>query len=211
MPDRLANLTLAGIVHDLNNVFETLFEANDILKADPKHTKLSATISRTLKHGARIAKSLETQGGRTDVGRLIEQVEALLTDYLVSSRGPTIEFVKELEADLQIDGNRGAWERVLLNLFLNAARMMPQGGTIAVTALTTSNGIEIQVSDTGPGIPARVLPSLFEPGFTTTPKHKGLGLHIVRSIVESEGGQVSAANREDRSGACFLISLPLPV
>ena len=211
MPDRLANLTLAGIVHDLNNVFETLFEANDILKADPKHTKLSATISRTLKHGARIAKSLETQGGRTDVGRLIEQVEALLTDYLVSSRGPTIEFVKELEADLQIDGNLGAWERVLLNLFLNAARMMPQGGTITVTALTTSNGIEIQVSDTGPGIPARVLSSLFEPGFTTTPKHKGLGLHIVRSIVESEGGQVSAANREDRSGACFLISLPLPV
>ena len=54
MPERLANLTLAGVVHDLNNVFETLFEANDILKADPKHTKLSATISRTLKHGARI-------------------------------------------------------------------------------------------------------------------------------------------------------------
>lgn len=210
MPDRLANLTLAGVVHDLNNVFETLFEANDILKADPKHTKLCATISRTLNHGARIVKSLETQGGRTEVDRLIEQVEALLTDYLVSSRGPTIELVKELEADLQIDGNRGAWERVLLNLFLNAARMMPQGGTITVTARSTSAGIEIQVSDTGPGIPARVLPSLFEPGFTTTPKHKGLGLHIVRSIVESEGGQVSAANREDRSGACFLILLPLP-
>ncbi len=210
MPDRLANLTLAGVVHDLNNVFETLFEANDLLKADPRHTKLSATISRTLKHGARIVKSLETQGGRTDVERLIEQVEALLTDYLVSSRGPTIEFSKELEADLQIDGNRGAWERVLLNLFLNAARMMPQGGTITVISRSTPGGIEIQVSDTGPGIPVRVLPSLFEPGFTTTPKHKGLGLHIVRSIVESEGGQVSAANREDRSGACFLISLPLP-
>lgn len=208
MPDRLQNLTLAGVVHDLNNVFETLFEANDILKLDPKHAKLSATIKRSLKHGARIVKSLETQGGLTDAERVIEQVEALLMDYLISSHGPAIIVRSEIEPNLQIVGNRGAWERVLLNLFLNAARMMPQGGTISVTAKTGPEGVEITVLDTGPGIPARVLPSLFEPGFTTTPRHKGLGLHIVRSIVESQGGSVSAANREDQSGAAFRILLP---
>ena len=208
MPDRLQNLTLAGLVHDLNNVFETLFEANDILKLDPKHAKLSATIKRSLKHGARIVKSLETQGGLTDAERVIEQVEALLMDYLISSRGPAILLVAEIEANLQIAGNRGAWERVLLNLFLNAARMMPQGGTISVSARTGPDGVEITVLDTGPGIPVKVLPSLFEPGFTTTPRHKGLGLHIVRSIVESQGGSVSAANREDQPGAAFRILLP---
>ncbi len=208
MPDRLQNLTLAGVVHDLNNVFETLFEANDILKLDPKHAKLSATIKRSLKHGARIVKSLETQGGLTDAVRVIEQVEALLMDYLISSHGPAILIVSEIEPNLQIVGNRGAWERVLLNLFLNAARMMPQGGTISVSAKTGPAGVEIAVLDTGPGIPAKVLPSLFEPGFTTTPRHKGLGLHIVRSIVESQGGSVSAANREDQSGAAFRILLP---
>jgi len=208
MPDRLQNLTLAGVVHDLNNVFETLFEANDILKLDPKHAKLSATIKRSLKHGARIVKSLETQGGLTDAERVIEQVEALLMDYLISSRGPAIVLVAEIEANLQIAGNRGAWERVLLNLFLNAARMMPQGGTISVSARTGPDGVEIVVLDTGPGIPVKVLPSLFEPGFTTTPRHKGLGLHIVRSIVESQGGSVSAANREDQPGAAFRILLP---
>jgi signal transduction histidine kinase len=208
MPDRLQNLTLAGVVHDLNNVFETLFEANDILKLDPKHAKLSATIKRSLKHGARIVKSLETQGGLTDAVRVIEQVEALLMDYLISSHGPAILIVSEIEPNLQIVGNRGAWERVLLNLFLNAARMMPQGGTISVSAKTGPAGVEIAVLDTGPGIPAKVLPSLFEPGFTTTPRHKGLGLHIVRSIVESQGGSVSAANREDQPGAAFRILLP---
>ncbi len=208
MPDRLQNLTLAGVVHDLNNVFETLFEANDVLKLDPKHAKLSATIKRSLKHGARIVKSLETQGGLTDAERVIEQVEALLMDYLISSRGPAIVLVAEIEANLQIAGNRGAWERVLLNLFLNAARMMPQGGTISVSARTGPDGVEIVVLDTGPGIPVKVLPSLFEPGFTTTPRHKGLGLHIVRSIVESQGGSVSAANREDQPGAAFRILLP---
>jgi signal transduction histidine kinase len=208
MPERLANFTLAGVVHDLNNVFETLFEANDILKEDPKYQKLSATIKRSLKHGARIVKSLETQGGLTDATRLIEQVEALLMDYLISSRGPSIEVIRNIEADLHIPGNRGAWERVLLNLFLNAARMMPQGGAISVSMLSGADGVEILVLDNGPGIPAKVLPSLFEPGFTTTPRHKGLGLHIVRTIVESQGGTVFATNREDQTGAAFRILLP---
>jgi len=208
MPEQIGNLTLAGVVHDLNNVFETLFEANDILKDDPKYLKLSATIKRSLKHGARIVKSLEAQGGLTDAGRLIEQVEALLMDYLISSRGPSIEVIRNIEVDLQIAGNRGAWERVLLNLFLNAARMMPQGGSIWVSMQTVADGVEILVLDSGPGIPLKVLPSLFEPGFTTTPRHKGLGLHIVRTIVESQGGAVSASNREDVPGAAFRILLP---
>ena len=208
MPDRPETLTIAGVVHDLNNVFETLFEANEVLKADPKHSKLSATVARSLKHGARIVKSLEVHGGLTDVALLFEQVEALLTDYLVSSRGPTIEVSCRLDSGLQLAGMRGAWERVFLNLFLNAARMMPQGGKIEVNAMSTAAEVEIQVLDNGPGIPARLLESLFAPGFTTTPRHKGLGLHIVRSIVESLGGQVSAANREDRSGAAFKIVLP---
>lgn len=208
MPDRPNSLTIAGVVHDLNNVFETLFEANEVLKADTKHAKLSATVARSLKHGARIVKSLQAQGGMTDVARLFEQVEALLTDFLVSSRGPAIEVRCEIANGLQIAGMRGAWERVFLNLFLNAARMMPQGGTIEVSAGIDDVEAVIHVVDNGPGIPARLLESLFEPGFTTTPRHKGLGLHIVRSIVESQGGKVYAANREDRSGAAFRIVLP---
>lgn len=208
MPERLAHLTLAGVVHDLNNVFETLFEANDILKADPKYARLSATLQRAIKHGARIVKSLEEQGGQTDFLRCVEQVEALLQDYLTASRGPAIAIEKTIEPGLHLRGNRGAWERVLLNLFMNAARMMTAGGTIAIQAATVGEAVEIVVSDTGPGIPVRLLPNLFEPGFSTTPRHKGLGLHIVRTIVEGEGGTVEAANREDGMGARFQVRIP---
>lgn len=208
MPEPFVHLTLAGVVHDLNNVFETLFEANDILKADPKYARLSATVQRALKHGARIVKSLEEQGGQTDFLRCVEQVEALLQDYLTASRGPVVVIEKTIEPGLHLRGNRGAWERVLLNLFLNASRMMTAGGTITIQAATGGDVVEIVVTDTGPGIPARLLPHLFEPGFSTSPRHKGLGLHIVRTIVEAEGGTVEASNREDTAGASFLIRVP---
>lgn len=204
----LEPLTLAGIVHDLNNMFETLFETAELLSEDPKYTKLSATMVRSLKHGARIVKSLEEKGGLTDVDRLLDQAGALLNDYLVSTRGPSIALRVDVERGLQIRGMRGAWERVFLNLFLNAARMMPEGGLLEVSAVRDPGGLAFLIRDTGPGIPARLLPKLFEPGFTTTPRHKGLGLHIVRSVVEKLGGEVSARNREDVSGAEFRIYLP---
>jgi signal transduction histidine kinase len=205
MPKNSETLTVAGVVHDLNNVFETLFEATELLREDPKYARLVATMERSLKHGARIVKSLEAQGGSTEVERLLTQTAALLNDFLISTRGPTIEVSWELEEHLAVFGPRGGWERVLLNLFHNAARMMPQGGAIRVRGWRESDLVHLEVVDQGPGIPSKLLPVLFEPGVSTAPKHKGLGLHIVRSIVESLDGKVEATNRTDGPGACFRI------
>jgi signal transduction histidine kinase len=208
MPDRLEQLTLAGLVHDLNNVFETLFEVHDVLKADPKNTRVCAAMRRSLKHGVRIVKSIEEQGGMTEPLRLLEQVEALLRDFLVASRGPELAVSCEVTEGLLLPGNRGAWERVLLNLLLNAARMMPHGGAIEVAMWRDGTDLKVRVRDNGPGIPPKLLPHLFEPGVSTAPRHKGLGLHIVRTIVEGLGGTVAAMNREEGSGAVFLIQVP---
>lgn len=100
-----------------------------------------------------------------------------------------------------------AWERVLINLFLNSMRAMPQGGTIQVEARRSGAEIQIAVRDSGCGIPADVLERVFEPGLSTSGSG-GLGLHVVKSIVEEYGGSVRAANRSDGPGAEFSITIP---
>jgi signal transduction histidine kinase len=76
--------------------------------------------------------------------------------------------------------------------------------------------LELVVEDSGAGIPPALLNTIFEPGFTTRsaataghPEHRGVGLVVTRSIVESAGGEIRAANRE-LVGASFRIVLPVP-
>jgi len=83
---------------------------------------------------------------------------------------------------------------------------MPKGGTIQVCASSAGGPIKIVVRDEGSGIAPEMLEHLFLPHVSTG--SGGLGLHIVETIVEQEGGYVRAANRSDRQGAEFTITLP---
>ena len=99
-----------------------------------------------------------------------------------------------------------AWERVLINLFSNAVRAMADGGKIRVRATRGAHEIEISVADEGPGIPEAILDQVFEPHVST--RGSGLGLHIVRTIVRQDGGDVHASNRPGGRGAEFTITIP---
>ena len=105
--------------------------------------------------------------------------------------------------------------RVLTNLVKNASEAMPDGGTVRVTvrkALSlTSPAVLIHVSDDGPGIPAFALGQIFEPGWSTktgtAAEACGLGLAIVRELVEAAGGKVRVASRK-RRGTTFELRVP---
>ena len=84
------------------------------------------------------------------------------------------------------------WERVLVNLFLNSA----QAGAKNIHIQAREN--EIVVSDDGPGISAELLPRIFQPRVSTKSIISGLGLYVVQSIVEQNGGTVTAANGRQR-------------
>lgn len=205
-----SELTVAGLAHDLNNVFETLAEAAELLAADGKWTKLAGTIRRSVRRGERIVASIsESIVDPGDLGEILDNAVQHAEDVLTFTRGTTIQYTRQVQPGVTLPGSPAAWERVFVNLFLNAAQANPQGVEIAIEAGSASGAITISVADNGPGIPASILPSIFEPNVTTqkTRSRRGLGLHIVHTIVSEHGGTVSAQNQQPR-GAVFTLTLP---
>jgi signal transduction histidine kinase len=202
----VADLALPCLVHDLNNVFQTLVEAADLLSDDPQWMDVSAAILRSIERGKEIGASLMTVN---QPSAPLETVLGNAVDFVLDSvqlgHGPDIRFIREIDPGMELR-HSWAWERVFMNLFINAVRAMPGGGTIAVRAHRVDSRIEIRVADEGSGIPAELLPFIFDPHVSNR-ANSGLGLHIVRTIVREHDGEVRAANREER-GAEFLITIP---
>ena len=99
-------------------------------------------------------------------------------------------------------------KRALTNLVNNAIQAMPNGGNLELTAYSKEKSVVITVADTGEGIPEAVKPNLFKPLMTTKAKGQGLGLAVVKRLVEGLNGQVSFESQEGK-GTTFIIELPV--
>ncbi|HEX9366695.1 MAG TPA: ATP-binding protein, partial [Vicinamibacterales bacterium] len=106
-------------------------------------------------------------------------------------------------------------QQIVWNLLSNAIKFTPEGGTVRLRLSRTDTQVEIAVSDTGSGIPADFLPHVFDrfrqadAGSMRRYGGLGLGLAIVRHLVELHGGTVSAASGGTDQGATFRVSLPV--
>jgi len=203
------DLTLPCMVHDLNNVFQTLLEAADLLSGDPRWAALSAAIVRSVERGRSLTQTIHSaEEGSAPFEEILGDSIAFVEDSLIGGRGPRIEFDCEIDRGIELRRN-WAWERVLINLFSNAVRAMPNGGVIHVRARRVDREIEIVVRDEGPGIAVEILADIFKPHVST--HGSGLGLHIVETIVKQDDGEVRARNRPDGRGAEFTIRIPAVV
>ncbi|MSV34007.1 MAG: sensor histidine kinase [Bryobacterales bacterium] len=207
LPDlALPDLTTQCLIHDLNNIFQILMEAADLLSDDPRWESLSATIFRSIERGRDITLSMQAANhGSAPLETVLDKAVTFVQDSVAMHHGPKIGFACDIEPGIVLHHPWG-WERVLLNLFLNSVHAMPRGGTISVRARRTDREFEMVVADDGLGIAPDLLPRIFQPN-SSTRIGGGLGLHIVNSIVKSEDGTVSAANRET-GGAEFTITIP---
>lgn len=115
-----------------------------------------------------------------------------------------------------VQGDSDRLQQVVWNLLSNASKFTPSGGRVGLRVTENAGFAEIQVTDTGPGVAPEFLPHVFErfrqaDGSTTrTHGGLGLGLAIVRHLVELHGGTISVHNVETGSGAVFTVKLPMP-
>jgi signal transduction histidine kinase len=123
-----------------------------------------------------------------------------------------ISLEKKIPADLpQISADANQLSQVLMNLLLNSAQAMPEGGSITIHAekVKFDERIEITVADTGDGIPADILLHVFEPFFTTKRgKGTGLGLSISQAYIRSHGGEIRVASLPGH-GTTVRFTLPI--
>ena len=204
----IPDLTLPCLVHDLNNVFQTLVEAADLLSTDPRWASLSAAIQRSVERGKNVTASLQSADETAaPLETILTNSISFVEDSVMAGQRATIRFDCDVDGAIELRRN-WAWERVLINLFSNAVRAMPEGGTIFVNARERDAEITIVVRDEGPGIAPEILADLFKPHVST--RGSGLGLHIVETIVHQQDGSVHAANRLDGRGAVFTIRVPSP-
>lgn len=203
-----ASLALAGTVHDLNNVFQTLIGVAVQLEEQPGSAGLANAILRSVERAQHLVAGLQGSAAEpASLREILSHAETFLKDFLSASHGPAIDVTYALEGSVKLS-NPWAWERVFINLFLNSARAMPRGGTIRVEARHSDNRIELTLTDDGTGIPGDILDRIFEPrvsGYGSS----GLGLTIVETMVKASGGHVRASNREDTTGTIFHMTLPI--
>jgi signal transduction histidine kinase len=204
------DLTHECLIHDLNNVFETITEAAELLNADRHWRTLAATLQRSVARGKRLVGAIPDH--TPDLGTVIDGAIQSAQDFCLTARKPHIDFFRKLSPGIPLPGSAKEWERVFVNLFLNAAQAFRKPGRIEITTEKVEDNLKILIADNGPGIPVEILSRIFRPNVSTksgSNRRSGLGLHIVASIVKRYGGRVTAANRDTRSGAIFAITVPV--
>jgi signal transduction histidine kinase len=138
--------------------------------------------------------------------------DADLSDILVNvfstiAMPDNIKLNVHFKGTLKLKTDRTFMKRALTNLVNNAIQAMPAGGELTVTAFPKEKFFIITVGDTGVGIPEKVKPMIFKPLMTTKAKGQGLGLAVVKRLIEALGGQVSFESQEGK-GTIFTIELP---
>jgi PAS domain S-box-containing protein len=144
-------------------------------------------------------------------------VEAALESLRPAAEAKGIRIQAALDSAGTIMGDASRLQQVVWNLLSNAVKFTPKGGRVQVLVERRDSSVEVSVADTGQGISAQFLPHVFErfrqaDGSTTRKAGGlGLGLAIVRHLVELHGGTVSAASEGEGRGATFVVSLPQAV
>ena len=227
--DRRKNEFLAALAHELRNPLAPIAAGLEVLRlsgaVDGRATRAREVMERQVQHMIRLVEDLlevsritlgkiELRREPSDLAPILRTaIEACAPTFRAGQQTVTVDITAE---PLPMYGDPVRLVQVFTNLLRNAAKYTPEDGSIAINAAREGGQAVVTVTDTGMGIPPKMLPRIFDL-FTQGPllpdgqfqTGLGIGLTLVRTLVEAHGGQVAAASEGVGKGATFSVRLPL--
>jgi signal transduction histidine kinase len=211
----------AGVAHEINNPLAGILIYAELLARELEQypslrENIEVVINQTMRCQQIVNRLLDFSRHSLGKKRLFDPNEVIRNCVALVRHQAFFQNIKihqELDPRLpQVIGDPGQIQQVFTNLLLNAADAMNGSGTITVSSHPTRGveGVELQFTDTGCGIPPEVRDKIFDPFFTTKPPGKGtgLGLSIVYGVIQRHGGTIKADSFPG-CGTTFTVTLPL--
>ncbi len=218
--ERLVSMgrVVASIAHEIRNPLGIIRSTAELLQrraatsSDKGTARLlqaiydeSLRLSQTVNDFLDYARPRQPKQDPVDLELVINQILAFVEGDFARDH---IVIEKHFQGPMWVLGDKDLLYRALYNVFVNGRQAMKNEGSLDITARVREDKVVIDVTDSGPGFDPDIIDKLFEPFFTTKEAGTGLGLPIVRSIIESHGGSVRLMNPEG-GGARVEVTLPL--
>jgi signal transduction histidine kinase len=222
-PDRIAAATrlAAGVAHELRNPLAVVLARVQLLQLTLRsgkplpQAKLEHALRTVEEQALRASKVIDSLSSFTRPRApeiALVDLPDVVAHVVAQSRGRMPPSGLTLDVSIEPDSEALLADRTQLltalgQLVLNAIEAMPSGGHLRIGARRGTDGIDISVADTGPGIARNDVARIFDPFFSTKPSAAGLGLCVAQTIAESHGGTLRLV-RSEPTGAEFVLSLP---
>jgi signal transduction histidine kinase len=221
--ERLAEIgsLTGGLAHEIKNPLSTVQLNLALLQEDldphnPAYSRLTNRLNVVQRETSRLRDILEDflrYAGRLEIDRkpveLNQLLEELVDFFSPQAQAQRVQLrLKKSPVLLTANIDPKLIKQALLNLMLNALQAMPRGGEMILSVKPEDDHVCLDVIDTGAGIPADVLPKIFQAYYTTKRGGTGIGLAMTKRIVEEHGGTISLQS-EPEKGTDFTITLPV--